>query len=199
MPFIKFYDGLVHVSKNRYGSPNRNQREINENRGGSAGFKLFRFRWEWNVSLIFTCVTGQCEAKDWRGCSCHICGVCRGHICEKLNPVNPAEPQLSCRAPVFCNRNWAFIPHNNRRSSPFPSLVLEGFILLIIIPLSWIIPILHSGWRVPAGHDCRHRWSRPVMASICHCALASVLFLCCFSFCLSSLSLFFSWKCPFGT
>lgn len=81
-----------------------------------------------------------------------------------------------------------------------PSLVLEAFILLIIIPLSWIIPVPRSGRWMPAGHDCRHRWvSRPVMASICHCALAGLWFLYCFSFCLSSLSLFFSWKCPIGT
>lgn len=81
-----------------------------------------------------------------------------------------------------------------------PSLVLEAFILLIIMPLSWIIPVLLSGRWVPAGHDCRHRWvSRPVMASICHCALAGLWFRYCFSFCLSSLSLFFSWKCPIGT
>lgn len=81
-----------------------------------------------------------------------------------------------------------------------PSLVLEAFILLIIMPLSWIIPVPLSGRWVPAGHDCRHRWvSRPVMASICHCALAGLWFRYCFSFCLSSLSLFFSWKCPIGT
>lgn len=89
------------------------------------------------------------------------------------------------------------------KTMPFlhsPSLVLEAFVLLIITPLSWIIPVPHSGLWVPAGHDCRHRWvSRPVMASICHCALAGLWFLYCFSFCLSSLSMFFSWKCPIGT
>lgn len=119
-------------------------------------------------------------------------------ICEELNPVNPAEPQRSRRAPASCKRQaeTAHLP-------PFlPSLrlVLEGFLLLITIPLSWIIPALRSGLWVPAGHDCRHRWeSRPVMASICHCALASVCFLYCFSFRLSSWALFFSWKCPIGT
>lgn len=60
-------------------------------------------------------------------------------------------------------------------------------------PLSWIIPILCSDWWVPAGHDCRHRWEfRPAMASICHIALLSRCS--CFSFHLSSLSLFCSRK-----
>lgn len=69
---------------------------------------------------------------------------------------------------------------------------------LITIPriLSWIIPILRSDCWVPAGHDCRHRWeSRPVMTSICHIALLSrCVFFKCFSFHLSSLSLFCSLK-----
>ncbi|KAI9544955.1 hypothetical protein NQZ68_040527 [Dissostichus eleginoides] len=43
------------------------------------------------------------------------------------------------------------------------------------VPLSWIIPILHSDCWEPAGHDCRHRWeSRPVMASICRIALPGI-------------------------
>lgn len=91
---------------------NTNQREINERRTGSTGFKLFKFRQEWNVSLIFTFVTTWCEAKSW-GCSHHICGVCGSQVSEEVNPVSPAEPQLSCWAPVFCKHKQAFLVQKN--------------------------------------------------------------------------------------
>lgn len=124
--------------------------------------------------------------------------VLRAHMWE-TQPSKPSGTPAKLPGTCFLQPQASFYTSQQPPFLPSPSLVLEGYILLIIIPLSWIIPILRSGWRVPAGHDCWHRWSRPVMASICHCALASVRFLCCCSFCLSSLSLFFSWKCPFGT
>lgn len=110
----------------------------------------------------------------------------------------PAELDGTC----FLQRQVSLFTTQQPPFLTSPRLVMEGFILPITIPVSWIIPVLHSVRWVPAGHDCRHRWvPRPVMASICHCALASVCFLYCFSFCLSSfsLSIFFPWKCPTGT
>lgn len=196
-PSFSFSDGLVDVSKNRYCSPNTNQREINERRTGSADFKLFKLRREWNVSLIFTFVTGWCEAKGW-GCSCRICCGRRGADMRGTQPSKPSWTPAKLPGTCFLQTQASFFVEQY----PFPSprLVLEGCTLLITMPLSWIIPILRSGRWVPAGHDCRHRWeSRPVIASICHCALASVCFLYCFSFCLSSLSLFFPWIYPVGT
>lgn len=95
---------------------NTNQRETNEHRTGSADFKLFKFRQEWNVSLIFTFVTAWCEAMGW-GCSNHVC-LCMWRADMWVSPVSPAEPQRSCLAPVFCKDKQAFSPHNNRHSSP---------------------------------------------------------------------------------
>lgn len=99
-PSFSFMMVWYMCQKNVTAVTNTNQREINERRTGSADFKLFKSRQEWNVSLIFTFMTAGCEAKGW-GCSHHICGVCGGQICEEVDPVSPAEPQLSCCAPVF--------------------------------------------------------------------------------------------------
>lgn len=35
--------------------------------------------------------------------------VCGSQVGEEVNPVSPAEPQLSCRAPVFCKHKQAFL------------------------------------------------------------------------------------------
>lgn len=170
---------------------NTNQREMNERRTGSTDFKLFKFRQEWNVSLIFTFVTTWCEAKGWGVFPSRMWCMWRADMWGS-QPSQPSWTPAELLGTCFLQRQVSLF---TAQQSPFlasPRLVMEGFILPITIPVSWIIPVLRSVRWVPAGHDCRHRWvSRPVMASICHCALASVWFLYCFSFCLSSFSLLF--------
>lgn len=107
-------------------------------------------------------------------------------------PSQPSWTPAELLGTCFLQRQVSLFTAQQPPFLASPRLVMEGFILPITIPVSWIIPVLRSVRWVPAGHDCTHRWvSRPVMASICHCALASVCFLYCFSFCLSSFSLFF--------
>ena len=154
-------------------------------------------------------VRGRCETRKWQCCSFgHVWGICCRQEREKLSPTKPRWTPRSCRAPVLCDCQWAFAPHNNtlysQPISPPPMLKSspQG-ILTPLITIPWFLsPGLFPSRLVGAS---RPRLPTQMGVQACDgfhmshrtCGLVLFLFfLCVFSFHLSSLSLFCSLKWP---
>lgn len=69
----------------------RNKWAENRKHTFAPDFKLFKFQWRWNVSLIFTFASGWWDPKRLE-CFSHELDICCRQIHEKLSLLNPAEP-----------------------------------------------------------------------------------------------------------
>lgn len=128
-------------------------------------------------------------------------GVCGGQICEEVDPVSPAEPQLSCRAPVFCKHKPAFLPYNNRHSWPPQDLLWKESYLLSQLLRLGLFPscAVASGCQQATTADTDGSpgpwWLPYVTVHLQVCAFFTVFLSVPHLF----FFLFFSWKGPTGT
>lgn len=184
---------------------NTNQREINERRTGSTDFKLFKFRQEWNVSLIFTFVTTRCEAKGWGVFPSRMWCLWRADMWGR-QPSQPSQPSWTpaeLLGTCFLQRQVSLFTAQQTTIPRLPETCHgrihtpnhNSCVLDYSCPAQ--CPVGASRPRPQTQMGVQARDGFHMSLCTCKCVISLLFFF--LSLIFLSFFLFFSWKCPTGT